>query len=233
MRPSHGMTDDIPGRLLGTGRNADVYDIGDGRVLRRYRDSRPHEAIAREVEVMRHARAHGVPVPEVFAVSGADIVMERATGPTMLDMLARRPWTTWAHARLLARLHALVHAVPALAGLRTPFGDGPALLHMDLHPQNVILTSGGPLIIDWESSARGPGAADVAMTWVITLFSQVDASPMKTASVSALQGLFARRFLRAADAVPPSLLEAAVEYRLRDHNLLPAEESRIRRRTGR
>jgi hypothetical protein len=56
---------------------------------------------------------------------------------------------------------------------------------------------------------------------------------MKTASVSALQGLFARRFLRAADAVPPSLLEAAVEYRLRDHNLLPAEESRIRRRTGR
>jgi len=31
------MTDDIPGRLLGTGRNADVYDIGDGKALRRYR----------------------------------------------------------------------------------------------------------------------------------------------------------------------------------------------------
>jgi aminoglycoside phosphotransferase (APT) family kinase protein len=226
------MTDDIPGRLIGTGRNACVYDIGDGKVLRRYRDSRPPAAVAREAEVMRHARAHGIPVPEVFTVAGTDIVMQCATGPTMLDVLARRPWTIRAQARLLARLHTLVHAVPAMAGLRTPFGDGPALLHMDLHPQNVILTAGGPLIIDWEGAARGPGAADIAMTWVIVAFSQVDGSRLQVALVRVVQRLFTRGFLRAAGPVPPPLLEAAAAYRLRDHNLLPAEAARIRRRTG-
>jgi aminoglycoside phosphotransferase (APT) family kinase protein len=121
-----------PGRLVGSGRYADVYDIGRGRVLRRYRDS---SAMAgREAEVMRHARAHGVPVPEVFAVSGTDIVMEYARRPSMLQVLTRRPWTLGHHARLLADLHALVHAVPVLGWLRAPFGAGPALLHLDLHP---------------------------------------------------------------------------------------------------
>ena len=77
----------MPGRLIGTGRSADVYDAGNGRVLRRYRDGRPAAWVAREAEVMGHARAHGVPVPEVFDVSGADIVMALAAGPTMVDVL--------------------------------------------------------------------------------------------------------------------------------------------------
>ena len=114
----------MPGRLIGTGRSADVYDAGNGRVLRRYRDGRPAAWVAREAEVMEHARAHGVPVPEVFDVSGADIVMALAAGPTMVDVLIRRPWTVGAQARLLARLHDQVHAVPALDWLSAPFGDG-------------------------------------------------------------------------------------------------------------
>ena len=35
------MTAEMPGPLIGAGRSADVYDIGDGRVLRRYRDGPP------------------------------------------------------------------------------------------------------------------------------------------------------------------------------------------------
>jgi len=226
------VTADIPGRLLGHGRNADVYDIGGGQVLRRYRDSRPPAAVAREAEVMRHARGHGVPVPEVFGVTGMDIVMERAAGPTMLDLMARRPWAVRGHARHLASLHAVVHAVPAMAGMRTPFGDGTALLHMDLHPQNVILTADGPMIIDWEGAASGPGPADIAMTWVIVAFSEVPGTLAK-AVASAMQGMFTRSFLRAAEPVPPSLLDAAIAHRLRDRNVLPVEADRIRRRTGR
>lgn len=227
------MGDDIPGKLLGAGRNADAYDIGGGRVLRRYRDSRPPAAVAREAEVMRHARAHGAPVPEVFEVSGTDIVMERALGPTMLDVLARRPWTARAYARLLVRLHTAVHAVPAPASLRTPFGDGTTLLHMDLHPQNVILTANGPVIIDWEGAARGPGAGDVAMTWVVVAFSQINAPRIKVMLVRAMQSHFARHFLRAAGPVPRALLEAAIEYRLGDPNVLPVESARIRRHIAR
>ena len=35
--------------------------------------------------------ARGVPVPEVFDVSGADIVMALAAGPTMVDVLIDDP----------------------------------------------------------------------------------------------------------------------------------------------
>ena len=115
------METELPGTLLGSGRNADVYDIGGGRVLRRYRDGRDPAAVEREAKVMAHARAHGVPVPEVFEISGSDIVMERATGPTMLDVMGRRPWTVRKQARLLARLHGLVHQAPGLPELRAPW----------------------------------------------------------------------------------------------------------------
>ena len=76
-----------------------MYDLGNGRVLRRYRDQRNPERVAAEAEVMTHARASGVPVPEVFDVSGHDIVMERVAGPTMLEAVGRRPWTAGAQAR--------------------------------------------------------------------------------------------------------------------------------------
>jgi hypothetical protein len=55
----------VPGALVGTGRSADVYDLGNGRVLRRYRDRREPGRVAAEAEVMVRARAFGVPVPEV------------------------------------------------------------------------------------------------------------------------------------------------------------------------
>ena len=184
---------------------------------------------------MTYARARGVPVPEVFDVSGADIVMERAAGLTMLEVLGSRPWTVRAQARLLARLHALVHAVPAPAELRSPFGDGPSLLHTDLHPQNVLLTAEGPRIIDWEGAARGPAAADVALTWVIAVFSRVPGSRVKAAAARTVQSALGREFLRAAEPAGQDWLEAAVRYRIGDHNLLPTEKARLDRllRVGR
>ena len=220
------------GRLIAAGRSADVYAARHGRVLRRYRDGRPADWVAREAEVMVHARAHGVPVPEVFDVDGADIVMERADGPTMLNALARRPVTFRAQARLLARLHAAVHAVPALDWLPAPFGAGDGaqvLLHRDLHPQNVILTADGPRIIDWEGAARGPAVADVAMTWVIVGYSDVPPARLAALAVRAVQALFTRSFLAAAGPVDREWLAAAVRQRLSDPHLLPPERARLER----
>ena len=181
---------------------------------------------------MVHARAHGVPMPEVFDVAGADIVMERADGPTMLTELARRPLMFRRQARLLARLHAVVHAVPALEWLPAPFGDGDGaqvLLHRDLHPQNVILTAGGPRIIDWEGAARGPAVADVAMTWVIVGVSSVPPTGLSAAAVRAVQTLFTRSFLAAAGRVDQDTRATAVRLRLSDPHLLPPERARLER----
>jgi Ser/Thr protein kinase RdoA (MazF antagonist) len=233
------MAVEVPGKLVGSGRNADVYDIGRGRVLRRYRDGREARLVEAEAEVMVHARAFGVPVPEVFDVSGADIVMERATGPTMLDAIGRRPWTVRAQAALLARLHGLVHQVPAsgLLGvvhrIPPPFGsvespqDSDVLLHRDLHPQNVALTAGGPMIIDWEGAARGPAIADIAMTWVIIGFSDVPGSRLRAVAALGVQSAFTRAFVRFAGPIDQATRLTAIRARLTDPNLLPSEVARL------
>jgi aminoglycoside phosphotransferase (APT) family kinase protein len=230
------MATQVPGTLIGAGRNADVYDIGGGRALRRYRDGRDPRLVEAEARVMAHARAHGVPVPEVFDVSGSDMVMERAAGPTMLATVGRRPWTARAHARLLARLHGLVHQVPSasLAGLDLPLrpgpagpGDGDVLQHRDLHPINVILTGNGPVIIDWEGAARGPAIADVALTWVIIKFSDVPGSRLEAAPARGVQALFARSFARAAGPLDDAERMAAIRHRLGDPHLLPSEVARM------
>ncbi len=216
-----------PPKLVGSGRHADVYDLGDGRVLRRYRDA---AAVAgREAAVMVHALSHGVPVPEVFDVSGADIVMEHAAGPTMLQDVTRRPWTLDRHARLLTALHSMVHAVPALSWLRAPFGDGTVLLHTDLHPGNVILTQAGPRLIDWQGAARGPAAADVALTWVLVATSQIPGPLVQRAVGRAGQALFARRYLAAVQPLAPCWLAAAARHRLSDTTVRESEAAMLHR----
>lgn len=217
-----------PGPLVGVGRSADVYDLGHGRVLRRYRHI--DRSAEREAEIMSWTRAHGVPVPEVFDADGLDIVMERVDGPTMLADLARHPWRLARHAATLARLHAQVHAVPALDWLRTPFGDGGSLLHMDFHPDNVLMSARGPVVIDWEGAARGPAEADLALCWVVVATSEVPGSAWQRAVGRAGQRLFADIMLRRSGLnVDAACRARAAGFRLLDPNLRPAEHARVRR----
>jgi len=169
-------------------------------------------------------------VPEVFDVSGPDIVMERVDGPTMLADLARRPWRLLRHAARLARLHQQVHAVPGLDGLRAPFGDGEALLHLDLHPENVLLSSQGPVLIDWEGAGRGPAEADLAYCWVVVALSTVPGSAWQRLVGRSGQRLFADAVLRHSGlTVDAGWLAQAGRFRLHDPNLQPEEADRIRR----
>ena len=215
-------------RPLAAGRSADVYDLGGGRILRRYHD--PARSAEPEAKVIKWAGAHGVPVPEVFDVSGPDIVMERVDGPTMLADLARRPWRLLRHAARLARLHQQVHAVPGLDGLRAPFGDGEALLHFDLHPDNVLLSPRGPVLIDWEGAGRGPAEADLALCWVVVAMSTVPGSPWQQIIGRSGQRLFADGVLRHSGlTVDAAWLARAARFRLHDPNLQPEEADRIRR----
>jgi streptomycin 6-kinase len=216
------------GQPLGVGRSANVYDLGGGRILRRYHDrSRSAEG---EAKIIAWAGAHGVPVPEVFDADGPDIVMEKVDGPTMLADLARCPWRLFRHAASLARLHERVHAAPALDGVRAPFGDGGVLLHMDLHPDNVLLSPRGPVLIDWEGAGRGPAEADLAICWVVVAMSSVPGSLWRQGVGRAGQRLFANAVLRHAGMpVGDGWLAKGARFRLVDPNLLEVEAVRIRR----
>ncbi|HEX6715115.1 MAG TPA: phosphotransferase, partial [Thermoleophilaceae bacterium] len=151
-------------RQIGRGRAADVFLLNDGRVLKRDREGRN---AGHEAEAMRHAGAHGLPVPEVFAADGTDLVMERIDGPTMTADMARRPWRVTAHARLLADLHNRLHRVPPPEQLSPRLGGESTMVHGDLHPDNVLLSPRGPVLIDWANAGRGRAEDDVAMAWLI------------------------------------------------------------------
>jgi aminoglycoside phosphotransferase (APT) family kinase protein len=221
-----------PGLPVGFGRSANVFDIGRDRVLRRYHD--PTRSVRREAGIMSWAGAHGVPVPAVLDADGPDIVMEKVDGPTMLADLARRPWRLARHAATLARLHDLVHAVPAPDGLPAPLGEGGVLLHMDLHPANVLMSARGPVIIDWEGACRGSAAADLALCWVVLALSEVPGPAWQRAVGRAAQRWFADAVLRKSGVeVGDAWRTRAARFRLRDPNLRPAEAARIRRVLGR
>ena len=142
-------------RVIAAGRASEIVDLGGGRVLRRFKGGGDP---AREAAVMEHAQAHGFPVPEVFEVRDDALVLELVEGPTMAADLRRRPWRLARHARTLAALHDRLHEIPY---------EGERLLHLDLHPENVLLSSRGPVVIDWTNAQAGEPGLDLALTWVI------------------------------------------------------------------
>lgn len=137
-------------------------------------------------------------VLDVITVEGRQgIVYERVEGVTLLQALLTDPERGKALAAEMAALQAAMHdcvveGLPALrerlqrdiqaAGVlpeslrkqlltvleRLP--EGHALCHGDLHPQNILLTDQGPVLIDWVNATQGPPLADVARTRLHLLF---------------------------------------------------------------
>ncbi len=64
------------------------------------------------------------------------------------------------HARLLADLHRRLHGIAAPEWLPA-IGPGGAVIHLDLHPDNVMLHGNGALFIDWANARAGHWADDV------------------------------------------------------------------------
>jgi Phosphotransferase enzyme family len=214
------------GRLIGSGRAADVYDLGDGRVLRRYRT--PFDTTA-EARLMTYLSRAGFPVPEVFDAGGPDLVLAKLSGPDMLADLGRRPWRVAAHARVLAGLHDRLHALEAPDWLvRLPEAAGDRVLHMDLHPGNVMLTGDGPVVIDWSSAAAGPPGADTAIAALIMRVSEVDDMPAGVRLAAAvLRHAFIRRFEAAVAASPAPYLAVIAPRRMRDPNVRASEAEKL------
>jgi aminoglycoside phosphotransferase (APT) family kinase protein len=223
-----------PGPLVGSGRSADVFAVGRDRVLRRYRSDVDATA---EAELMRYLAAAGYPVPEVYDATGPDLVMERLHGPDMLAHLGRRPWLIPRYARTLAYLHDRLHEITAPPGLPaavgrdgTALGAGTAVLHLGLHPANVMLTDRGPVVIDWTGARAGAPGADVAMTYLILATSDTDLIPLWLRPVIAWpRGAFVRRFLAAVRDSPEQYLASAARVRIAEVNTRPAEAARLLR----
>jgi len=102
------------GRLIARGRTAEVYEWGEGRVLKLLFDWCPPEWARQEAERAAVVTAAGLPAPPCHGTVDVDgrkgIVFERIEGQSMLTLIGRRPWRAFAEARRMAALHADIHA---------------------------------------------------------------------------------------------------------------------------
>lgn len=205
-----------PGALLGAGDEADVFAIDEGRVLRRYRNGGD---VTAEAAVMAYVGGLGYPVPRVYEARGADLVLERLSGGTMLAAFQAGTMGLDEGAALLADLHHRLHALPPRTGAR----PGDRVLHMDLHPANVMLTPTGPVVIDWRNGTEGPAALDLARSAVIMGWVALDPANDLAGVARALLTAFLAR----VGPVPAEALDAAIARRARYSNMSAAERDRL------
>jgi aminoglycoside phosphotransferase (APT) family kinase protein len=214
------------GDLIASGRDADIFECGSEQVLRRSRNGR---SMAGEAQTMEFVRSRGYPVPKVSEVSddGLDLVMERVDGPTMVDAMTARPWRIGRMARQLADLHVAVHELPAPSWLKpAPCGEGDRLLHMDLHPLNVLMAPSGPVVIDWTNASRGDPWVDVAVTWALVVAGEVPAGRLEAVVTGIGRRVLVRAFLKpfAGERLRSTLAEV-VPWKCKDPNMSDLEQA--------
>lgn len=146
-------------------------------------------------------------VGDVVSIEGRlGIVYARVHGETLLQQFGARPWQALTIIRCLAELHADMHrrSAPSLPAQRQRLArrirqpeqlparlrgqalavldslpDGDWLCHGDFHPDNVLVTANGPVIIDWVDATHGNPLADVARTYVLFRLAAASESPPK------------------------------------------------------
>jgi aminoglycoside phosphotransferase (APT) family kinase protein len=148
----------------------------------------------------------------------------------MVTKMGRRPWTIGQYGAMLADLHERLHRIPAPEWVAdAPCGHGDRLVHLDLHPLNVILSPSGPVVIDWPNAARGAGAVDVAITWVLLASGENPARGLKAAVTERFRAGLVRAFLAPFDKRPVrELLTEVVEWKMADPHMSDAEQAAMR-----
>jgi aminoglycoside phosphotransferase (APT) family kinase protein len=217
-----------PGPLLAAGRDADIFEYGPGLVLRR---SRARRSLTEEARVMEYVRSQGYPVPAVEEMSddGIDMVMERIEGTDMVATMTKRPWTIPRQGRLLADLHRQLHELKAPDWLHdAPVGRGDRLLHLDLHPLNVMMGSRGPVVIDWTAACRGDPAVDVALAWVLMAAGEVPTGRLLATILGHARSVLVKSFLRSFDVdVLKQSLTDVVAWKILDPHMSVTEQDRM------
>ncbi len=147
---------------------------------------------------MTYVREQGFPVPAIEEVSddGSELVMERIDGPSMVGAISKAPWSGLHQADTLAELHTRLHAIEAPDFLAAaPVGVGSRLVHMDLHPLNVMIGPAGPVVIDWTNAARGDPDVDVAIAWLLMSAGEVPAGGVVDRLLGWGRSILVKRFI--------------------------------------
>ena len=176
---------------------------------------------------MTYVREQGYPVPAVEEVSddGTELVMERIEGLSMVEAIGKAPWTIRHQARTLARLHQQLHEIAAPDFLRVaPVGHGEFVVHLDLHPLNVMVGPKGATVIDWSNASAGDPFVDVGVAWVLMAVGQIPGNALKVRVLASGRRLLVNGFVGQFDRGEVGCrLREVVVWKVKDPHMSEAE----------
>jgi Predicted aminoglycoside phosphotransferase len=186
---------------------------------------------ARVASAIHEAGIPSPAIGEIVEVkSRHGLIYERLEGVSMLQDMNARPWLLLKHARSLANLHVQINqksitGLPSYkdrlrydinssahlgADLRDKtlalleiLPDGKNVCHGDFHPDNVILTKAGPIVIDWMTASAGSPWTDVARTNLLLSIGPKGAGKLVSPLIKTAIKLYHRIYLNRYHALIP------------------------------
>jgi thiamine kinase-like enzyme len=189
-------------KLINQGRTAEVYDIGNGQILKLFLKSMPLPAIESEYNIANAIKDFNLPIPKFFGKMEYEdrigLVYENIKGPSMLAIITSRPWKLFSCAKKMAKIHFMINKtkvegipyqkdrilffIDRVDGLSDEvksiiikevqkLKEDYFLCHGDMHPDNILFSLKGPVVIDWMNATIGNPIGDVARTAVILKYS--------------------------------------------------------------
>jgi aminoglycoside phosphotransferase (APT) family kinase protein len=185
------------GRLLGSGKEAQIFEYGS-RVVKLYPAGGRKEAAFREAAILAGLEGAGLPVPVVWGVRWIDqrwgLVMDRIPGASFAERMSNDPRTMAICLEDMAYLHLRIHthAAVRLGSMKTRLAlnirntaeldpalrtallhrlhrmrGGDRLCHGDFHPKNVLGEPPAAVVVDWLDATSGDPAADVCRSYLL------------------------------------------------------------------
>jgi len=186
-----------PGRLIGSGKEAEVFEYGR-EVLKLYKLGIAKRSAFREAAMLAIIEAFDVPAPRTLGVRALGerwgVVMTRAVGPSFAEAMGGQPEALPLYMKAMIRLQLAVHRHEAVllpdmkarlvdrirratvlgatrqGRLLNRLSDMPAgdrLCHGDFHPFNVMGEPDNACIVDWLDATRGAPVADACRSYLL------------------------------------------------------------------
>lgn len=101
------------GKLVGQGRTAEIYAVGNDKVVKLFKEGISKQAIEYEYNISKEISDSGFPVVKTYELVEEEnkigVVYDRVNGRTMMEKMATEPFKIYQHAKNFAELHHSMH----------------------------------------------------------------------------------------------------------------------------
>lgn len=195
----------IQEKIIGVGNTSDVYEWGEGKVLKLFRQGYPKDAIEKEFCNAKAINDLDFPKPRVYELTiysdRMGIVYHRLEGVSLLEWVLKTR-DVQSCAIYMAKLHkailqnrvsnvphykvflknSIVNAISndsekqeEVLQMLDGLQDGDTLCHGDFHPGNIFISEDHTMVLDFMNVCRGYYLYDVARTVYLVQYTPVPA----------------------------------------------------------